>query len=130
MPRHGSTLESFLKEEGIYEEVHAAAVKSLLAYQIAAEMERRDITKTAMAQRMNTSRSQLDRLLDPKNTAVSLDTLFSAARAVGRTLQVTLGDLPTVLARTPRPALVAAKNVRAGKVVQVAKRSAKRGTAR
>lgn len=128
MPRHGSTLESFLREEGIYEEVHAAAVKSLIAYQLVEEMEKRGLTKTVMAKRMDTSRSQLERLLDPQNTAVSLDTLFSAAKAVGKTLRIELGDAMAIpnRAAVSRPRMAFAKKIAAPKKVPVAKRTTKK----
>ncbi len=86
----GSSFASFLKEEGAYEATQAVAIKRVLAWQIAQEMESQDITKKAMAERMQTSRSQLDRLLDPENHAVSLETLARAAHAVGRTLKLEL----------------------------------------
>jgi antitoxin HicB len=88
--RIGSGFDAFLKEEGAYEATQAVAIKRVLAWQIAQEMESQDITKKAMAERMQTSRSQLDRLLDPENDAVSLETLARAAHAVGRTLKLEL----------------------------------------
>lgn len=89
-PRIGSTFESWLDEQGIREDVTAAAIKAVLAHQLAAEMRAKRITKTAMAQKMATSRAQLDRLLDPKNRSVTLDTLQRAAKVVGRTLRLKL----------------------------------------
>ncbi|MBP6011212.1 MAG: XRE family transcriptional regulator [Alphaproteobacteria bacterium] len=89
-PRIGSSFESWLDEQGIREDVTAAAIKAVLAHQLAAEMKAKRITKTAMAQRMATSRAQLDRLLDPKNRSVTLDTLQRAAKIVGRTLRLEL----------------------------------------
>ena len=88
--RIGSSFESWLDELGIREEVTAAAIKAVLAHQLAAEMKAKRITKTAMAQKMTTSRAQLDRLLDPKNRSVTLDTLQRAAKVVGRTLRLEL----------------------------------------
>ena len=71
-PRTGSSFDDFLKEEGIYEECTATALKNILARQLAAEMKKKGLTKTVMATRMKTSRSQLDRLLDPhKNRGVA-----------------------------------------------------------
>ncbi len=69
-PHIGSTFSDFLKEEGIYEDVTAHAVKRVLAWQIQHEMKRQGITKVEMAKRMKTSRAQLDRLLDPDNGKV------------------------------------------------------------
>ena len=88
--RIGSSFDDFLKEEGIYEEVTAAAIKRVLAAQIEAALKRRAITKTEMARRMNTSRSQLDRPLDPDNTKIQLETLYRAARAVGYQVKLEL----------------------------------------
>ena len=89
-PRLGSTFESWLEEEGIREEVTAAAVKAVLAAQLAAEMKKKRITKKHMSGLMNTSRAQVDRVLDPDNGAATLDTLMRAARVVGRTLHMRL----------------------------------------
>ncbi len=89
-PHIGSTLDDFLEEEGTLEQNRASAIKEVIAYQIQQEMERGNITKTEMAQRLNTSRSQLNRLLDPKATGVSLDVLQRAAAALGRDLRIEL----------------------------------------
>ena len=88
--RIGSSFEDFLKEEGIYEEVQAQALKEVIAWQIEQAMRTGGITKTAMAKRMATSRAQLDRLLDPNNTSVTLHTLQKAAAVVGRRLRLEL----------------------------------------
>ena len=89
-PRLGSTLESWLEEEGIREEVTAAAVKAVLAAQLAAEMRKKRITKKRMAELMNTSRAQVDRVLDPDNGAATLDALMRAAHVVGCSLHMRL----------------------------------------
>jgi antitoxin HicB len=89
-PHHGSTFESWLDAEGIREDVTASAIKSVIALQLAAEMKAKRITKTAMAEKLQTSRAQLDRLLDPDNASVTLDTLQRAAKAVGRSLRLEL----------------------------------------
>ena len=86
----GSTLESWLEEEGILEEVTNAAVKSVLAWQISQQMKKKRMTKLKMAAAMKTSRAQLDRVLDPKSGNVTLVTLQKAANAVGMTLIVRL----------------------------------------
>lgn len=86
--RIGSDFDDFLKDEGLYEEVTAGAIKRVLTQQIFKAMKAGDISKSEMARRMNTSRSQLDRLLDPANTRIQLDTLFKAARAVGRSVRL------------------------------------------
>lgn len=89
--RHiGSSFSDFLKEEGIYEDVTTHAIKRVLAWQIEQAMKKQGITKVAMAKRMKTSRAQLDRLLDPKNDKVQLDTVQRAAAAVGRKLHMEL----------------------------------------
>lgn len=84
----GSNFDEFLVEEGILEEVSARALKRLLALQIADVMAETDLTKASLAQKMNTSRSQLDRLLDPDNTTITLESLEHLARAVGKQLRV------------------------------------------
>ena len=89
-PHLGSTLESWLDEQGIREEVTAAAIKAVIAAQLAEAMKAQGITKTAMAARMQTSRTQLDRLLNPAVGGVTLDTLQRAARIVGREIRVEL----------------------------------------
>jgi len=86
----GSTFDDFLKEDGTYESTQAVAIKRVLAWQIGQAMEKSHITKAEMARRMDTSRSQLDRLLDPESDSVTLETLTRAARAVGRQVKVEL----------------------------------------
>jgi len=88
----GSSFDSFLEEEGILEEVEAAAIKRLIAWQLAEAMRAGKISKKSMAERMGTSRSQLDRLLDPENSAVHLQTIARAARAVGKRLRFEMVD--------------------------------------
>ena len=92
-PRHpqiGGLVEDWLKEEGIYEEATTAAIKRVLAWQLEQAMKEGKLTKSAMAKRMETSRPQLDRLLDPDNGNVTLDTLAKAAAAVGRKVRLEL----------------------------------------
>jgi antitoxin HicB len=89
-PHISSTFESWLDERGIRDDVTAAAVKSIIAHQIAAAMKERGLTKTRMAAMMRTSRAQLDRLLDPSSGSVTLETLMTAARAIGRELRLEL----------------------------------------
>lgn len=86
----GQLFEEFLREQGTYEETTEVAVKRVLAFQIAAAMKEQHISKVEMAKRLETSRSQLDRLLDPDNDTVTLATLTRAARAVGRSLKLEL----------------------------------------
>jgi predicted thioesterase len=86
----GSSFESFLTEEGLLDAVDEAAVKQVIAWQVARAMQEQAISKTAMAEAMQTSRSQLDRLLDPANTGVALHTLFRAAAVLGKRLKVEL----------------------------------------
>ena len=88
----GSTFESFLDQQGLKEEVYSIAVKRVLAWQIAEAMRVQNISKTDMARRMSTSRAQLDRLLDPENDKVQLDTIEKGARAIGRKLRLELVD--------------------------------------
>jgi hypothetical protein len=89
-PHEGSSLDDFLRDEGIFEQVEIAALKRAVALQITDIMEKEDVTKTAMAKRMHTSRAALDRLLDPANPSVTLVTLNRAARALGRKLSIDL----------------------------------------
>lgn len=89
-PRIGSKFSDFLAEHGIDEEVTATAIKQVIAFQLNQAMEKEGLSKTTMAERMKTSRQQLDRLLDPENESVTLQTLQRAAQAVGRRLKVEL----------------------------------------
>ena len=86
----GSSFDDFLIEDGKYEAVQARALKRALAEQLSDAMQIGNISKVAMAQRMATSRSQLDRVLDPENLSIQLDTLIKAARAVGKTVEIRL----------------------------------------
>jgi antitoxin HicB len=86
----GSSLDDFLKEEGMLEETRAVALKETLAWQVQQVMEKGKISKVEMARRMNTSRAALDRLLDPSNASVTLQTLTRAAHAIGRSLRIEL----------------------------------------
>lgn len=87
-PHTGSDFDDFLKEEGIFEEVQAKALKRALAEQLADSMAATKLNKMTMARKMATSRSQLDRVLDPNNISVQLDTLIKAARAVGKVVEI------------------------------------------
>lgn len=86
----GSSLYSLLEEDGLLEEVTAVAIKRTLALQLLHAMKTQKITKSEMARRMRTSASQLERILDPSNDRVQLDTLLKAAAAVGRKLTFSL----------------------------------------
>ena len=86
----GSSFDSWLREEGTYEEVTATAIKRVLARQLESAMKERQLSKAEMARRMHTSRAALDRLLDPEYDAVTLSTLRKAAKAVGRELRLEL----------------------------------------
>ena len=86
----GSSLEGLLRERGIYEDAKTNAIKSVLAYKLEEAMKTQNLSKASMAKRMDTSRSQLDRLLDPDNDSVTLDTLKRAASAVGLRLELEL----------------------------------------
>ncbi|MFV2082696.1 MAG: Fis family transcriptional regulator [bacterium] len=91
-PHIGSKLDDFLEEEGILSEVEIVAAKRIIAYQIAELMEAEHISKTAMATRMRTSRTVLNRLLDPENTGVTLKTLGKAAGVLGKKLNISLAS--------------------------------------
>lgn len=87
----GSNFDDFLKEENLYEQVQAVAIKRVITYQIAQEMKKKKLTKTEMANRMKTSRAALERLLDPDNASITLFTLERAASVLGKKLTVQLG---------------------------------------
>ena len=86
----GSSFDEFLEEEGLLEEATAVAVKRFIAYQLAENMSKLNLSKAEMARRMETSRSALDRLLDPGNSSVTLQTLQSAVQALGGRLKIEL----------------------------------------
>ncbi|OGP74629.1 MAG: Fis family transcriptional regulator [Deltaproteobacteria bacterium RBG_16_49_23] len=86
----GSNFDDFLEEEDLRAETEAAAIKRVVAYQIEMEMKRAKLTKSAMAEKMRTSRSALDRLLDPANVSITLQTLERAALALGKNLKIKL----------------------------------------
>ena len=89
MNKHiGSNFDDFLAEEGTLAETEAVAIKRVVAYQITQFMEKKRLSKSAMARQMDTSRSALDRLLDPNNTAITLHTLERAAQAIGKRLHI------------------------------------------
>jgi plasmid maintenance system antidote protein VapI len=88
-PHWGSTLEEFLNEEGIREAAKAEAITRVVAWQLAEEMKRQGMTKARLAERMNTSRAQVDRILKAKGN-VTIETLQRAAALVGRELRLEL----------------------------------------
>jgi hypothetical protein len=90
----GETLEEFLSEIGIRDEVYNAAVKRVICWQFEEARKARAISKKDMAAAMGTSRSQVDRVLDPRNVAVSLELLTRAATALGKRLKIELVDKP------------------------------------
>jgi len=92
MDHSGSSFDSFLQEEGIQEEVEAVAIKRVLAWQLEQAMRKQQKSKQTMARQLHTSRSQLDRLLDPRNVSVTLDTITRAARALGKRLIIRVAD--------------------------------------
>jgi antitoxin HicB len=87
----GSSFESWLEDSGIREEVTAAAIKAVIARQLASEMKKKKISKQRMAELMKTSRAQVDRLLDPDNGSATIESLQRAAKIVGRELRLQLG---------------------------------------
>ena len=86
----GSNFDDFLKDEGLLADAEATAIKRVVAFQIEQEMQKTKLTKTELANKMHTSRSALDRLLDPRNVSVTLQTLERAALALGKRLKVEL----------------------------------------
>lgn len=87
-PHSGDRFDEFLKQEGIFDQVQAKALKRAIAEQLEESMAGANLTKVKMAQKMATSRSHLDRILDPDNVSIQLDTLMKAARAVGKTVEI------------------------------------------
>lgn len=88
--RIGTNFDDFLDEEDLRVDAEATAIKRVIAYQIELEMKQANLSKTAMAEKMHTSRTALDRLLDPANASVTLQTLERAALALGKTLRIEL----------------------------------------
>ncbi len=86
----GSDFDEFLKEDGIYKEVNNKAIKKVIAYQLEQEMKAQNITKTKMAELMNTSRAVVNRLLNPNNDSLTLNTLQSATSVLGKRLDISI----------------------------------------
>lgn len=86
----GGCFDDFLREQGIFDEVDAVATKRVIAWQLSEEMKKQGLTKVDMAQRMGTSRSSLDRLLNPANDSLALLTLQRAAQALGKQVNIEL----------------------------------------
>ena len=86
----GSSLDDFLAEEGLLEDATANAMKRVIAWQIEQEMKAQKLTKTALAEKMHTSRAALNRLLDASDTSMTLATLASVAAALGKHVRVEL----------------------------------------
>lgn len=89
-PHRGSTLDSFLEEEGVLGEFQAKAIKEVIAWQLAEAMRTRNLSKNRLAAMMKTSRTQVNRLLDPNDGNVTIETLQRAAAIVGRRVEVQL----------------------------------------
>ena len=91
MNKHmGSSLDDFLEEQGLLEEIEAVAAKRVLAWQLLQAMEAKRMTKTELAAKMATSRGSVNRLLDPTNHSVNLQTMAKAAHALGKKLEIQL----------------------------------------
>jgi predicted XRE-type DNA-binding protein len=89
-PYIGSSFDDLLEEDGVLEEIEAIALKRVLAWQVQELMQEKGLSKTEMAQEMNTSRASLDSFLNPENTSVTLNTMVNAAKAVGKRLRIEL----------------------------------------
>ena len=89
-PHIGSSFDDFLADEAVLEEATAVAIKRVVAWQIAQEMKAQHLSKTALSQKMHTSRAALNRLLDETDTSLTLTTLTSAAEALGKNLRIEL----------------------------------------
>jgi len=88
----GSSFDNFLKEEGIYEECEATAIKRVIAWQLQHYMESYRISKTEIAKRMGTSRSFVDKILDTKNTSITLSTILKVGKIVGKPVRLDFGE--------------------------------------
>jgi len=86
----GSSFDDFLSEEGLSDEVEAGAIKKIIAYQLLQAIEKEQLTKTALAARLSTSRAAVNRLLDPENESITLLTLKKAANVLGKKLRLEL----------------------------------------
>ena len=86
----GSSFDDLFAEEGIIEEVEAGAIKKIIAYQLLEAIKKEQLTKTALAARLETSRAAVDRLLDPENESITLLTLKKAATVLGKKLRLEL----------------------------------------
>jgi len=86
----GSKFENFLAEDGILEECRAAAIKFKIAQELEKMMKERNISKAEVAKRLNTSRTGVDRLLDPDNTSITLNTIAKVARMLGKRIEFVL----------------------------------------
>lgn len=84
----GTMLDDFLEEEGLLEDAEAVAIKRVISYELKKAMQKRHISKTQMADKLRTSRAALDRLLDPDNTSVTLNTLVKATAIIGKKLHI------------------------------------------
>lgn len=102
-PHEGSSFDAFLEEEGLLEEAEEVAIKRVIAFELDRAMKQRRWSKKAAAEHLGTSRTQLDRLLDPTNTSITLATMTRAARVVGKRVRLTLEDADTA-ASQPQPA--------------------------
>lgn len=111
----GSSFDDFLEAEGIREEVEAAAIKAVIAADLHRTMIERKISKSALARQLATSRAHVDRLLDPRYTPVSLETISRAATFMGKRLHFSLRDAAPISARADRPKTTVRGKVR-GKV--------------
>ena len=89
-PYLGSSVDDFFAADGLLEEIEAAAIKRVIALELQLELDRKQMTKTELARRLDTSRSQLDRILDPSNESITLNTLMKAAALLGKRLHVSL----------------------------------------
>jgi antitoxin HicB len=86
--RHGSSIDDFLKEEGVLEQFQATAIKEVISWQLQKAMKEKKLSKNKMAELMRTSRAQLDRLLDPEQGNITIETLQRAANVLGRSIRI------------------------------------------
>jgi antitoxin HicB len=92
-PHIGSSFDDFLDEENLLTQINEIAIKRVIAWQLQQEIETKQMTKTSVAKAMGTSRAAVDRLLDPDNSSVTLNTLDRAARVLGKRIKIELVEM-------------------------------------
>lgn len=121
--RHGSALDDFLREEGVFEQFEAQAIKEVIAWQFQEELKRRRMSKPRFAELMGTSRAQVDRLLDPAKGNVTLSTIVRAAGVMGKTVSLQLMDPSPGVYKKAQPVAALGEPREAGPKKRLVRRS-------